>query len=271
MTPLSTTEQFRKWIKKKIPQGSPLWLLYRYCYKFVTKLITGQPVTIYLYKIHDNIALEGLKAIYFPIPKVACSSLKKVCADLLQMQISSGDMKEDIHYQHFPYVKKYKINTDYKDYFKFCFVRNPWARVVSCYFNKVYVEPGETREDTRFLGFGDNRKHFRMGMGFEEFVEAVCRIPDKKADSHLVSQHTFLTDSAGNLLVDFIGKIETFEEDFQYICEQMNVKELEIPHLMKSKQVDYCSYYSEKTKEMVRRRYERDIDLFGYGFTPEAS
>ncbi len=262
----SLPKVFGQWIRKRIPKGSPLWLLYRYTFKIAAKVATGNPITIYHYKIHDNIALEKANAIYFPIPKVACSSLKKVCADLLQMEISSTDLKEDIHYQHFPYIKKYKINKYYKNYFKFCFVRNPWARLVSCYLNKIYVEPGKHKSDTRFVTFGDNSKYFRMGMSFEEFVEAVCRIPDKNADSHFVSQHTYITDDNGNVLVDYIGKIESFVDDFEYVREKIGIKDLTVPHLMKSKQVNYKKYYSEKTAEMVRQRYAKDIELFKYEF-----
>lgn len=259
---------FSQWIRKRIPKGSPLWLLYRYTAKLAIMINTGDPVTIYHYKIHDNIVLEKYKFIYFPIPKVACSTLKKVCADLLHMEINGSDINEHIHYQHFPCIKKYKINKFYNDYFKFCFVRNPWARLVSCYLNKIYVEPNINHINTKFVTFGNNSKYFKMGMSFDEFVYAVCRVPDEKSDSHFVSQYMYITDNEGNLLVDYIGKIESFHHDFKYICNKIGLKfeDLNVPHLMKSKQVDYRSYYSETTKEMIRQRYSKDIEFFQYIF-----
>ena len=92
-------------IKRKIPKGSPLWIVYRYL-RNIIEFNSGFPITIYLYKVHDNIALHQYKAIYFPITKVACSSIKKICADVLNMDIRTKDLKEDIHYIHFPFVKK---------------------------------------------------------------------------------------------------------------------------------------------------------------------
>ena len=35
---------------------------------------------------------------------------------------------------------------------------------------------------------------------------------------------------------------------------------------MNDREQDYRSYYSDETAEMVAKRFERDIELFGYEF-----
>lgn len=260
------TNNILDWGRKRVPKGSLLWIVYRYV-RNVANINSGFPITIYLYKVHDNIVLHKYKTIYFPIPKVACSSLKKFCADTLNIEIKGKDINEDVHDQHFPCVKKYKINKMYKDYFKFCFVRNPWDRLVSCYMNKIFLDENDIQQTkSRFVSNKINQKKFKLGMSFEEFINAVCSIPDEKADSHIVSQYTYVTDHEDNVLVDFIGKLENFEEDFANIHNKIGVKNVKIPHLMKSSHVDYREYYTEKTKEMVRQRYLKDIKMFGYEF-----
>lgn len=258
-------DDFYEWTKKKIPKGTPLWIFYRYIRNAIN-LNSEFPFTIYLYKVHGNIVLHKYKAIYFPVPKVACSSIKKFCADTLNMQIDGRDINEDIHYQHFPCVKRDQLNKIYKDYFKFCFVRNPWDRLVSFYVNKIC--PGKKNEETmrKFFKQKRNQKWFKPGMSFDECVESVFSIPDEKADAHFVSQYIYLTDDVGNILVDFVGKFENFDNDFRYIQNVMGINGMDIQHLMKSQHQNYRKYYNEKTKEMTKQRYQKDINMFGYEF-----
>lgn len=70
--------------------------------------------------VRQGMVFEKYKAIYFPIPKVACSSIKVFLTDFAEFSLDDLDK--------------------FKNYFKFAFVRNPWDRLVSCYINKV-AEP----------------------------------------------------------------------------------------------------------------------------------
>lgn len=103
-------------------------------------------------------------------------------------------------------------------------------------------------------------------MSFEEFIEAVCSIPDEKAEAHYMSQYLYITDNGGNVLVDFIGRHETFEKDFSHICNRIGAKKPELSHLMKSNHETYRKYYTKETSEMVKQRYLKDISMFGYEF-----
>ena len=78
--------------------------------------------------------MEKYKAIYFFTKKVACTSLKTVCAGLLGIGLEGKNVHFDVQ---FPLAERSEINKKYKDYFKFCFVRNPWDRLVSCFVDKI--------------------------------------------------------------------------------------------------------------------------------------
>jgi hypothetical protein len=217
------------------------------------------------YRMGKTVLLREQNAIYFPIPKVACTSVLNMCADVLD--IRSKDLS--VHEIYFPGIQDLdKISYKYNDYFKFAFVRNPWDRLVSCFRNKIrddsslsnkWFENGVSRG---LLCYGT----FRPMMSFEEFVEAVLEIPDLEAEKHFRSQYTFLVDSNGEIIPNFFGKFENLNWDLMHVCERIGIHNPDLPHLQKSVRKNYRDYYSNELREKVRNRYSRDIELFGYTF-----
>lgn len=219
-----------------------------------------------------NIFLPKNKAIYFFIPKVACTSIKKVIADSLDYKIKNINDPQSIHLIHFPYEKRNEIKEG-DDFFKFAFVRNPWSRILSCYKNRISDDPNLNHgiyEDGVFKPWKQMYgPKFWAGMSFKEFVNEVFLISGEFAESHFRSQHTFLTDSKGELLPDFIGKFENLQEDFNIVCKEIGIKAVTLPRLMNSDHKHYSKYYDEETKILIGRRYKKDIELFGYEFEDE--
>lgn len=218
----------------------------------------------------SGIVLPKYKAIYVPIPKVACSSLKKVFAELLNINVSSQSHGfDDVHRAKFRYVKGNQI-IEYKDYWKFALVRNPFDRIVSCYKEKI-------KDDENFSGTTNsfvNGVHkgllkygvFKAKMTFEEFVNAVAEISDAEADPHFKSEYTFIADKKGELLVNFVGKLENFQEDFDSVCKNLEIENITIPHLNKTAHKNYRNYYTDELKNIVAKRYSKDIEMFEYNF-----
>ena len=94
------------------------------------------------------------------------------------------------------------LDGEYRDYFRFAFVRNPWDRLVSCYSNK-FSDMGK--------GLGGPRQRaeeFSPDMSFAEFVEAVHATPDEEANPHFRSQHAVVCDPQGRVMADFVGRFE---------------------------------------------------------------
>lgn len=255
----------------------------KYCHKVICiddgKIISqGEPkraVEIYkglskqlAYKSYKSkgIISHKYKFIYFPIYKVASSSLKTMMAQLLDIEDVEALM--NVHSIEFPLVDN---PFRYPDYFKFCFVRNPWERIVSCYEDKIRKDKKITNPwflegiCRGFLRYGNL---FRVGMSFEEFLEVVKDIPDSKADQHFRSQFTFITDKNKNLLVDFMGRFENIDKDFKIISDRIGLGEMNLVHKNPGpgKKKHYQKYYNERTKKIFRQRYKEDIELLNYKF-----
>jgi chondroitin 4-sulfotransferase 11 len=218
------------------------------------------------------IVLDNYKAIYIPIYKVACSSIKSVLAGLLNLNVVKNP-----HLIKYPTINIEQIDSKkYNDYFKFGFVRNPWDRAVSCYLDKI----ARSKEFTNYYMtngvFNDFLKYgvFKGGMNFSDFVKAVSNIPDEEADKHIRSQHIPLMDKK-EIVVDFVGRFEQIDSDFAHVCKKIGVKNIKLqkknsrqgkiytfPDIKK----DYKEYYDEESKELIRKRYKKDIEMFWYEF-----
>ena len=145
------------------------------------------------------------------------------------------------------------------NYFKFCFVRNPWDKLVSFYCDKLNINNPSHRDFLKYNGF-------KVGISFEELVYAIRDIQDREAERHFKSQYTFVTDQRNNLVVDFVGRFENLEEDFNKICKIAGLPPIALPHRYKSVHDHYSTYYTDETRRVVAERYKKDIEMFGYDF-----
>jgi len=132
-------------------------------------------------------------------------------------------------------------------YFSFGIVRNPWDWQVSLY--RFALESIVHPQRKMFAEFGS----------FENYIHWRC-----KEDVHY--QKDFLFSENGEQLVDFIGKYENLEADFQKICDHIGI-DVKLPKLNRStKHKPFQAYYTPETIELVRRTFAPDVELFGYEF-----
>ena len=131
-------------------------------------------------------------------------------------------------------------------FFKFAFVRNPWDWIVSLYW---YL-----------LETPSHRHHYEVAAmhSFEKYVEfETCR--------GRRSQHRFVANRRGELIVDFLGRFEHLEQDFQEVCDHLHVR-ASLPHINRTVHPDYREIHTERTIQMVASHFQSDIELFGYSF-----
>jgi chondroitin 4-sulfotransferase 11 len=134
--------------------------------------------------------------------------------------------------------------------FTFAFVRNPYSRLVSWY--NMCIE----RPTTPFMKLVKNETK-----SFDDFLH----LTRGRAARTTFNQADYVTDTRGDVIVNFIGRFETLQNDFDAVCQQLGIK-YTLPHINRTRSVDYRSYYNDRTRKLVADRFQRDIELFGYSF-----
>ena len=144
-------------------------------------------------------------------------------------------------------------SSDFSQFFKFAFVRNPWDLQVSLY-HYMLERP-----------LHPNHKEIKQLVNFDEYIKWRVEYGQK-------TQYDFLSDEAGNLLIDFVGRYESLDNDFEQICRALGCSTM-LPHLNRSnRRRDYRSYYTSETRALIEEMFRVDILKFGYSFNdPEKS
>jgi hypothetical protein len=80
-------------------------------------------------------------------------------------------------------------------------------------------------------------------------------------------QLEWITDEKGDIIVDFVGRFENLQADFDTVCDEINLERQDLHHENRSRHDDtYRSYYDDETKAIVEDCFKADIEYFGYEF-----
>jgi hypothetical protein len=157
--------------------------------------------------------------------------------DLAQLQ--HGHLSLQQVRPHFP-------PEEFKALFKFAFVRNPFDRFISYCAFMTRAEGQFERNPQRVM------RHFI----------------DKPRPRHVLfqPQHGFVTDEAGALLSDYIGRVEEMQASYDEICRRIGIPSARLEKVNPSERMDYRQYYDQELIDGVGKLYARDLELFGYEF-----
>jgi hypothetical protein len=142
----------------------------------------------------------------------------------------------------------------FASYYKFSLVRNPWDRAVSQFASMA------GREDLREF----------IGMKKDDSFKTYLSLIGRRRHVQWEPQVSFLHDSAGDSLVDYVGRFETFGASACHVLKAIGLEAKTIPHTQKSERGAYAAYYDDESREMIADMYKRDIQAFGYSFFIQA-
>ena len=136
----------------------------------------------------------------------------------------------------------------YNSYFKFTFIRNPWARAFSWYKNVM-------RDEIHRKSYGITKQ-----ISLKEFLRLYA------GKGMLRPQLYWIKDFNGNIPLDYIGRFENLAEDFKKIYKELNLSNITLPHMLKGCGEDYRKYYDDESQEIIMQHYKEEIQMFEYKF-----
>jgi hypothetical protein len=140
---------------------------------------------------------------------------------------------------------------DYENIKKcFVIVRNPFDRLVSCWQNRI------VEHQTMDL------KPNLIGTSFSNFIREVSKLSDDESEHHFRSQTWFLK---GVECEYEVFKLEELNKNWGKLCDMLG-KKTKLPHNKKSNRKDYKEYYTPELIELVNKRFNDDLNTFGYTY-----
>ena len=142
------------------------------------------------------------------------------------------------------------VPKEYRDScFVFSFVRNPYDRLLSAH---KYLTGG-------YGNLGDVKFGKTLSSNFKYFIKH--QLNNNLNWLHFKPIISWLNDD-----IDFIGRTENYQHDFNTICDKIGIPQQQLPHFNKSKHKHYTEYYDDETRQIVSEIYAEDIERFGYKF-----
>ncbi len=198
--------------------------------------------------------LHDYQCIFVHIPKTAGNSVSHV---LNQLPRESDNLSPKISKHAKAFEIKYLLGEElWEQYFSFAFVRNPWSLMVSCYHWWL-----QKAKDIKY--HSGKAKQVAAMKDFNEFMQS--KFGRKMINERYGNMFDWISEN-NKIIVDYVGKLETIEKDWEHICEQLKIKQMPLPHINKSKHRDYRKYYNDESIQIVAERFKKTIDLFDYSF-----
>ncbi|WP_374764425.1 sulfotransferase family 2 domain-containing protein [Yunchengibacter salinarum] len=211
------------------------------------------------------------KYVWFKNPKVMSSTLAATLQSLEIQDLPGREIPPHPEIQCCVHVKPYQLTEARNNqiyggplFRKFAFVRNPYARLVSAYKDKVERNEADKRNILTFSTNPD--KTFERPVSFEEFIETIHAMPVRRMNRHWEPQ--VYTTCAHWVKLDFVGKIENANDDLKAL-ETLTGIDLSAnlidhrPHRTGGK-TPWQDYYTPELKQMVMETYAADFETFGY-------
>ena len=221
--------------------------------------------------------------VYFPIPKVANSTLKWLLYNFEtngQLTATSRAFRKQhasilVHDPFFgplllPSYVEERSQIDYdlmtSDFLRFAFVRNPYSRVLSTYLDRAQQKHSNLAKSiAKATGIID--------FTFLQMLEAVAAMPDSEREIHVKKQTTLL--GIADIPINHIAQFENFNAECVLIFKQIwpNLSEdkifADVAHTMMSPSRTNASsslseYVGPMEAALLYEIYKEDFETFGY-------
>ncbi|ALO15773.1 hypothetical protein L21SP5_02140 [Salinivirga cyanobacteriivorans] len=126
-------------------------------------------------------------------------------------------------------------------------MRNPYDWLTSLYY---YI-----------LEHPEHYLHHRiLGQSFEKYIDIQIN------ENNLNTQFAYLSDESGQLIVDYIAKIENIQNELHTITERLNIPFEKLSYLNKTKgrQGKNDQLFNDSIYKLVNQHFRVDFENFNY-------
>ncbi|XP_018410947.1 PREDICTED: carbohydrate sulfotransferase 12 [Nanorana parkeri] len=241
--------------------------------------------------------------IYCYVPKVACTNWKRVMIVLSESLLDKKGVpyqdpllipREDVHnssshltfnkfWRRYGKFSRHMMKIKLKKYTKFIFVRDPFVRLISAFRSKFELEnedfyrsfaiPILTRFSNRSSVPTSAGEAFSLGTkpSFSQFIQYL--LDARTEEQQPFNEHwrqIYRLCHPCQINYDFIGKLETLDEDAPQLLRQLNIDSLfQFPPSYRNRtasswEEDWFSKIPLEWRQKLYKLYEPDFVLFGY-------
>ncbi|MFH1277852.1 MAG: sulfotransferase family 2 domain-containing protein [Candidatus Eisenbacteria bacterium] len=197
------------------------------------------------------------KVIFVHPGKTGGTSIEKTLAPLLGLRFDETWLSDEVlpgeNCKHIAASRLKEIVADeiWDGYFTFGFVRNPFDRLLSEWCMHEQADPDVPWRKRDWTAYPN----------FEAFLDGIVRgevILDRDYQSWM------LGDGAGNVLVDFVGRFERLQEDFDEVCRRIGLRPVPLGREAATRHKPWRDHYDATRLRAVYRSCAGDCERFGY-------
>lgn len=196
--------------------------------------------------------------VFIWLPKTAGTSLHSLID--APMILNLHDLKYrfpnrgTVTFGHMDYAQlvadRYVSSSFNESSYKFAITRNPYARAVSLYF---YLNVREGQKTPSF-------REFCVRL----MTEGVSPIGLYNVQG--LSQCNPQVRWIERVNLDYLGRVETLNEDVNHILERIRLPISGVPKKNTTKHKDYREYYCDESKRIVEEFYREDFEALDYSY-----
>jgi hypothetical protein len=221
------------------------------------------------------------KFIFFCNGKTGTTSIEEVLEPLHEGRQYAFDAPGLFLAKHIPptIVRGMLPAEVWRGYYKFVFVRNPFAWVVSQWKYNFTMQTLPAGKVSPLVVKRVNALNARVILGRRiiDLAAMECLTP---ADVELLFaylrdnfrsvpyadgkyQASYVLDADGAKLVDYVGRFETLEADYSSIARRLGL-EPRLPHANRTRHREFGTYYTADSAAAVARLWRTDFEALGY-------
>ena len=187
------------------------------------------------------------KIIFLHIPKTGGTTIERLF-NINLFHSSRSDERPSLQHLTCNMLCEKMGKSKYDSYYKFTFIRNPWARILSTYFWR------QTLPKKRPI------------LPFNDFINVVSDTVENNSyyeqefGDHFIPQIEYTTG------VDDIYKYENFSSEINTISSKLNIPISRIPSKNLKHYDHYWDFYDVRNRNIINNLYHEEIERFGYKF-----